>query len=137
MMGLGSVEIAEKKVAQNGAPVYLYNFGYKSEQKIPGTDYALGTPHAMDITFKFNNETPANPPDFLSGSNPDRFIASHKMAALWSSFARTGIPAADDVPEWPAYNLEDRPTMRIDTNCEVIYDRFNEELAMWRSVGKL
>ncbi|MEZ4657273.1 MAG: carboxylesterase family protein [Caldilineaceae bacterium] len=34
MMGLGSVEIAEKKAAQQGAPVYLYNFGYKSEMKI-------------------------------------------------------------------------------------------------------
>ena len=64
MMGLGSVEIAEKKAAQHGAPVYLYQFGYKSEVKIPGTDYALGTPHAMDITFKFNNETPENGPGF-------------------------------------------------------------------------
>ena len=58
MMGLGSIEIAQKKALQNGAPVYLYHFGYKSELKIAGTDYALGTPHAMDITFKFNNETP-------------------------------------------------------------------------------
>ena len=58
MMGLGSVDIAEKKVKQGGAPVYLYNFGYKSEKKIPDTDYALGTPHAMDISFKFNNEVP-------------------------------------------------------------------------------
>ena len=62
MMGLGSIEIAEKKAAQNGAPVYLYQFGYKSEMKIPGTEYAIGTPHAMDITFKFNNETPENGP---------------------------------------------------------------------------
>ena len=44
MMGLGSVDIAEKKAKQGGAPVYLYNFGYKSEKKIPDTDYALGTP---------------------------------------------------------------------------------------------
>jgi len=137
LMGLGSVEIAEKKAAQNGAPVYLYNLGYKSEVKIPGTDYALGTPHAMDITLKFNNETPANSPGFLSGSNPDRFIASHHMAELWTGFARTGRPAAVGVPEWPAYNLGDRPTMRIDTRCEVIHDRFGEELAMWRSIGEL
>jgi para-nitrobenzyl esterase len=137
MMGLGSVEIAEKKAAQKGAPVYLYNFGYKSEQKIPGTEYALGTPHAMDITFKFNNETPANEPSFLSGNNPDRFVASHNMAELWTNFARTGVPMADGVPQWPAYNLENRPTMQIDTHCEVIYDRFKDELAMWRSIGRL
>ena len=137
MMGLGSVEIAEKKAAQGGAPVYLYHFGYKSEMKIPGTDYAMGTPHAMDITFKFNNETPANDSGFLSGNRPDRFVASHNMAALWTSFARSGRPAAVGVPEWPAYTLEERASMRIDTRCEVMYNRFSEELAMWRAIGRL
>lgn len=137
MTGLGSVEIAEKKAAQNDAPVYLYHFGYKSEVKIPGTDYAVGTPHAMDITFKFNNETPGNGPGFFSGNNPDRFTASHTMAELWTSFARTGKPAAVGLPEWPAYALEDRSSMRIDTRCEVMHNRFSQELAMWRSVGRL
>jgi len=137
MMGLGSVEIAEKKAAQGGAPVYLYQFGYKSERKIPGADYALGTPHAMDITFKFNNETPANDPGFLSGSRPERFVASHNMAALWTGFARSGRPAAAGVPEWPAYTLAERASMRIDTKCEVMYNRFSEELAMWRAIGRL
>ncbi|MBN1933729.1 MAG: carboxylesterase/lipase family protein [Anaerolineae bacterium] len=137
MMGLGSIEIAEKKALQGDAPVYLYNFCYKSEQEIPGTGYALGTPHAMDISFKFNNETPTSPPGFLSGTNPDRFIASHKMAELWATFARTGKPAAADVPEWPAYTMAERATMRIDTECEVILNRFSQELAMWRAIGRL
>jgi para-nitrobenzyl esterase len=141
MMGLGSIEIAEKKAQQNGAPVYLYNFGYKSDMKIPGTDYSMGTPHAMDITFKFNNEVPPKkgeqPIMSFAGSNPDRYIASHKMAELWTTFARKGVPSADGVPEWPAYNLKDRATMRIDTECEIIYDRYKIELEMWRSIGKL
>lgn len=142
MMGLGSVTIAERKVKQGGAPVYLYNFGYKSEKKIPGTDYAMGTPHAMDISFKFNNEIPprdgsAPKESFFGGNNPDRFVASRHFAELWTTFARTGKPAAKDVPEWPAYNLKDRPTMRIDTKCEVINNRFAQELAMWRSLGKV
>ena len=137
MMGLGSVEIAEKKAAQQGAPVYLYNFGYKSEETIPGTAYALGTPHAMDITFKFNNETPDNKFGFLSGNNPDRFVASRKMAELWTTFARTGRPTAANVPTWPAYDLATRATMRIDTKCAVVFDRFREELAAWRLAGIL
>ena len=137
MMGLGSVEIAEKKAAQHGAPVYLYQFGYQSEVKVPGTDYALGTPHAMDIPFKFNNETPEAGPGVLSGNRPERFIASRQMAELWTRFARTGKPAAAGAPEWPAYGLPDRPSMRIDTRCEVINDRYHEELAMWRALGYL
>lgn len=142
MMGLGSVDIAEKKTAQPGAPVYLYNFGYKSEKKIPGTDYAMGTPHAMDISFKFNNEIPprdgsAPKESFFGGNRPERFVASLHFAELWTTFARTGKPAAKDVPAWPAYNLKDRPTMRIAEKCEVIENRFAGELAMWRSIGKL
>jgi para-nitrobenzyl esterase len=141
MMGLGSVEIAEKKAKQNGAAVYLYNFGYKSDMKIPGTDYPMGTPHAMDISFKFNNEVPpkeGEPPRMsFGGSRPDRYIASHNFAELWTTFARTGTPAAEGVPEWPAYDLKDRATMRIDAKCEVINNRFGEELDMWRSIGRL
>jgi para-nitrobenzyl esterase len=133
MMGLGSVEIAEKKAAQNAAPVYLYQLGYKSEVKLPGTDYAMGTPHAIDVTFKFDNEQ-ADVPGFLSGARPERCIAAHTMAELWTTFARTGKPAATGVPEWPAYNLETRPSLRIDTKCEVMYDRYCQELEMWRKI---
>jgi para-nitrobenzyl esterase len=142
MMGLGSVDIAEKKAMQKGAPVYLYNFGYKSEKKIPGTDYPMGTPHAMDIAFKFNNEiaprdgSPAKE-SFFAGNRPERFTASHHFAELWTTFARTGKPAAKGAPEWPAYNLKDKATMRIDTKCEIIKDRFHDEIKMWKEIGKL
>ncbi len=132
MMGLGSIIIAERKTEQHGAPAYLYNFGYKNENKIAGTDYAMGTPHAMDISFKFYNEQPQKDgtpgKSYWGGSRPERFIASHNMAELWSIFARTGKPAAKGVPDWPAYNLKDRSTMRIDTKCTVINDRYAEEL---------
>jgi para-nitrobenzyl esterase len=70
MMGLGSVDIAEKKAKQGGSPVYMYNFGYKSEVQIPGTDYEMGTPHAMDISFKFFNESAAKP-SFFGGAKPE------------------------------------------------------------------
>ena len=58
MMGLGSIVIAERKTKQHGAPVYLYNFGYKNEITIRVPDYPMGTPHAMEISFKFYNEEP-------------------------------------------------------------------------------
>lgn len=136
MMGLGSIEIAEKKAKQNGAPVYLYNFGYKSEVKLAGTEYALGTPHAMDISFKFFNES-ASKPSFFGGNKPERETASHNFAELWTNFAKTGKPSAKNAPEWAAYNLKDRPTMRIDTKLTVINKRFKKEVEMWRSIGKL
>jgi para-nitrobenzyl esterase len=59
------------------------------------------------------------------------------MAELWATFARTGKPAAGDVPEWPAYTLAERATLRIDTDCTVMRNRFSQELAMWRAIGRL
>ncbi len=141
MMGLGSILIAERKTEQNGAPAFLYNFGYKSGNKIPGTDYPMGTPHAMDISFKFNNEQPQKDgtpgSSYWGGASPERFAASHNFAEMWTTFARTGRPATKGAPEWPAYNLKERPLMRIDTKCEVINDRYAEELKMWREIGRL
>jgi len=135
--GLGSVYIAEKKTQQNGAPAYLYNFGYKNESKIPGTDYPFGTPHAMDIPFKFNNVVPSNTSNSwtMGGQRPERFTASHNMAEMWTTFARTGKPGAVGQPEWLPYSLSRRPTMRIDTRCEIFFDRNKAEREMWESLG--
>lgn len=73
----------------------------------------------MDITFKFNNEVPTEKggqeSSVLGGSSKDRYIASHKMAELWTTFARTRKTAGSEVPEWSAYDLVTRATMGIDT----------------------
>lgn len=130
-MGLGSIRIAERKSVQNGAPAYLYNFGYKSDSKVPGTDYEFGSMHAMDIPFKFYNVDSGWP-----GIRPERFVAAKNMTELWTSFARTGKPTANMQPEWPAYNLKSRPTLRIDVQCEVINNRFGAEREMWEAVLK-
>lgn len=137
MMGLGSIEIAEKKTVQGGAPAYLYNFGYKSEVKIKDTDYPIGTPHAMDIAFKFNNvrEDGLENASGMAGSRPESYKASLNFAELWTTFARTGKPGAKGQPEWPAYDLEKRPVYRIDTECEVIRDRNKLERELWTSLG--
>ena len=134
MMGLGSIEIAERKAAQRAAPAYLYNFGYKSEAKVPGTDYPMGSPHAADIAFKFNNVDAPGP---FSGSRPERMVASRNMAELWTTFARTGRPAAAGQPDWPPYDLTRRATMRIDAACTVIDDRDRAEREMWAALGYL
>jgi para-nitrobenzyl esterase len=134
MMGLGSIEIAEKKTAQGGAPAYLYNLGYKSGEKVPGTDYPMGSPHAMDIGLKFNNVTPST---FLMGNRPERLVASRNMAELWATFARTGRPAAAGQPAWPAYDLTRRATYRIDVECTVVTDRNRVEREMWTRLGYL
>ena len=112
--------------------MYLYNFGYKSETPVPGTDYPMGAPHAADIGFQFNNVSAPGP---FSGARPERLVASRNMAEMWTTFARTGRPAAAGQPTWPAYDLARRPTMRIDAACDVIDDRHSLEREMWRALG--
>jgi para-nitrobenzyl esterase len=59
------------------------------------------------------------------------------LAGLWTSFARTGKQLVKDQPEWPPYELVKRPTYRIDTECEVIYDRNKSERELWSALGYL
>ena len=56
---------------------------------------------------------------------------AHNMSELWSTFARTGRPAAKGQPEWPAYTTERRATMEIDAQCRVVDDPYRVEREMW------
>lgn len=123
--GIGARAIAERKVAQGGAPVYLYDFAYARGDMVPGTDYPFGTPHGLDMAVKFDNPV-APPPETglpaLTGPRPERFAMCHRMAELWTNFARNGRPSAAGQPEWPAYDRTTRPVMRIDLACRVERD---------------
>jgi para-nitrobenzyl esterase len=147
MIGIGAMTIAERKYAQHGASSYLYIFQHASSFLIPGTQFKMGTPHAMEIPYKFYNVQPAAPRagnagqeganagrgggGLMSISDPEAVKAAHNMAEMWSTFARTGHPAAKGQPEWPAYTTETRATMEIDTECNVVNDPYGLERKLW------
>ncbi len=144
MIALGAVTIAERKAAQRGAPAYLYVFKHENPSLIPGTQHKMGTPHAMEITYKFYNvpqpgqqSANAGPQGGNAGgglmgvSRPESVKAAHNMAELWSTFARTGKPSAKGQPEWPAYTAQTRATMEIDTDCTVANDPHPLERKLW------
>jgi para-nitrobenzyl esterase len=137
-MWLGSIEIAEKKVAQKAAPVYMYMFTHESNLIVPGTSHRLGAAHATEIWYKFDNvdvEGPKNAPGPpLIGTDPDRKQAALHMSEMWATFARTGRPGAKGQPSWPAYTPQKRSTMMIDTECKVEENPFGQELALWDSL---
>ena len=64
-------------------------------------------------------------------SGPEAVKAAHNMAEMWSTFARTGRPAAKGQPDWPAYTTERRATMEIDAECTVVNDPHPLERALW------
>ena len=118
------------------APLFVFpNTGVTFGNKGKETDYTFRTMHALDIPFKFYNVEPTKVGSTgMAGNLPERYRAARNMSELWATFAGTGTPAAKGQPEWPAYKLDTRPTMRIDTECRVIHNRFKEEIEMWKTV---
>jgi para-nitrobenzyl esterase len=137
---IGSTTIAERKYAQHAAPVFMYCFTHESERMIPGTQHIYGAAHAVEIVYKFNNVPSALGQLQTTGgggfadARPSSVQAAHNMSELWSTFARTGHPAAKGQPAWPAYDTTKRATMFIDAECKVINDPFSPERQVWDQV---
>ena len=134
MIGIGAMTIAERKYAQHGAAAYMYIFKHENPALIPGTQHKFGTPHAMEISYKFNNVQPGGTGGgggSMSITRPESVKAAHNMSEMWSTFARTGRPAAKGQPAWPAYTTEKRATMEIDAECTVVDDPYPLERKLW------
>jgi para-nitrobenzyl esterase len=139
---IGSTTIAERKYAQHGAPVFMYCFTHEFERLIAGTQHIYGAAHAVEIVYKFNNvpATGAAPSGQQTGgggfadARPSSVQAAHNMSELWSTFARTGHPAAKGQQAWPAYDTTKRATMFIDAECKAINDPYSLERQVWDRV---
>jgi len=130
-MGNDTITLAEVKSAQP-APVYLYRYDYSSNSPIAGTDWTLRAGHATEIAMKFYNyDIPA-----LEGNGPGVAEASKNMSSYWTSFARHGHPQVQGLPAWPRYELEHRPTMLINTQCQVVNDPDSPIRQLWESLRK-
>jgi para-nitrobenzyl esterase len=108
-------EQAIRKTALRAAPAYSYVYSWRT----PVLDDRLGSFHACEIAFTFDN---AEICDHYSGGTPDAFVLSKQISTAWVSFARTGNPNHDGLPQWPKYTAEQRATMYFDTPCEVLND---------------
>lgn len=125
---IGSTRIAEEKVQQGRAPVYLYRLTEGVTAPIPGTTFPTGASHALDIGLKFDNsgDRPGEP----DGGAALR-AAAKNMSRLWAGFAKTSVPHAEGQPAWPAYNLTSRPMMLIKAQCEVVNDQYPTIRQVW------
>jgi para-nitrobenzyl esterase len=120
-----AIKIAEAKVAQRAAPVFMYQLAYRNPTLVPGTRFPLGSPHASDINLKFANLDPT------ADLPPGQLATARHMSELWAGFAHRSRPAATGVPHWPAYTLKDRATMWIDPECKIVNDPDRPERLFW------
>jgi para-nitrobenzyl esterase len=94
-----AVRQAELKIQQHGAPVYLYSF----EWNTPCDDGRLRAFHTAELPLAMRLV-----------AHPEAEQLSRQISGAWAAFARTGKPGWLGLPAWPAYNLEERPTMIFD-----------------------
>ena len=55
------------------------------------------------------------------------------MSTTWISFARTGDPNNNNIPNWNPYNTETRHTMIFNPDCRAEQDFGKLERKIWRA----
>jgi para-nitrobenzyl esterase len=124
---LRSIELAERKAAAGGAPVWMYLFTWESQ--------ALGnlfkSSHAMEIPFVFDNPDVAP----MTGDTPERAELAETMSRAWTSFARNGNPNFEGLPRWPSYDAKARSTMLFNVPSKVEDDPRREERLAWDGIS--
>jgi para-nitrobenzyl esterase len=118
-----SVRLAERKVAQGRAPVYMYLFTWRS----PALNGRLRAPHTVEIPFVFDN---TDIPSVMTKSPTAKSLAQ-KTSSAWIAFARSGDPNHPGLPKWPAYDASERATMVFDTLCRIENDPGSAERRAW------
>ncbi len=87
---------AADRNAAGCAPVYFYQFTWES----PVLDSAFGSTHCIEIPFVFDNVALHRT---FTGGGADAVELGHRISRLWTSFARTGIPESEGIPQWEPY----------------------------------
>jgi para-nitrobenzyl esterase len=72
----------------------------------------------------------------MTGDGPERYPLQDRVSGAWAAFARTGNPSHKGLPNWPAYNAGQRPTMILNTECKVANDPHHEERLALASVKR-
>lgn len=117
---LSSYTIAERKLAQGTAPVYMYLFRWRS----PLRGGKLRSMHCMELPFVFDH---VDDLDFMTGTDPERYALAAEMSEAWVSFARTGNPNHGGLPEWPAFTASRRSTMVFGSSSRAVDDPYGDE----------
>lgn len=123
---MDAIAKAERKAAQNRAPVYMYLFAWE----IPSFGGKYKSSHGAELPFVF--DTLDNAPGMV-GSDPRRYPLAEKMSRAYVAFARTGNPHHAGLPAWNPYSIGERATMVFNYRCELVNDPRREDRMAWKS----
>jgi para-nitrobenzyl esterase len=127
-MRMSAITLAERKAALGQAPAYMYYFAWDTV----GFGGKYKAMHMSEIPFVFDNIDRA---DIMTHGLPEARALAAKVADAWIAFAKTGRPAAEGLPEWPAYSAGKRATMILDNDSRMIVDPDSEIRQFWAGRG--
>ncbi|MBR5255975.1 MAG: carboxylesterase/lipase family protein [Bacteroidales bacterium] len=104
-----ALQQAADRTAAGCAPVYYYQFTWET----PVLDGSLGSTHCIEIPFVFDNVLLHRT---FTGGGDEAIELGHRVSRLWTSFAKTGKPEAEGIPEWAAWPK--RLTIDIDSKIQ-------------------
>ena len=118
--------LAERKAAQESAPVWLYSFDWET----PVFHGKLKAYHALDVPFVFETIGAVDATDRGTVAHE----LAHRISSTWAAFARSGKPDNPQIPRWPNYTLAERATLILDRECRVAHDYGGTARALWKSI---
>jgi para-nitrobenzyl esterase len=65
------------------------------------------------------------------GLAPSAARLSRRMQFAWISFARTGNPGHERLPEWKPYDVDSRATMLLGRDCHAERAPLEQERKLW------
>ncbi len=126
--GLDAMLQAEAKSALGAAPAYLYTIDHKTTVGA----FEGVTPHGQDLPFIFGN-LDAWP--FISEVTAKEEQLRSVMTGAWAAFARDGVPAHPDMPQWLPYEPSLRATMLLGEGIRQRSDPFKFEREYMSRIG--
>ena len=120
-----AIRLAERQVKQ-GASVWMYRFDWES----PVLEGGLKACHALEIPFVWNTVKKPGV-EKLTGDALEREKLARDMQQAWIHFAKSGNPNTQELPDWPAYELEQRGVLIFNNEYTVVQDPNSEERKNW------
>ncbi|MEO7020491.1 MAG: carboxylesterase family protein, partial [Ktedonobacteraceae bacterium] len=113
-----AIRLAEAGVALE-QDTYMYEFAWRS----PQFDGRLGSCHALELAFVFDNLYQPENRGMVGSDGPQELATA--MHKAWVAFATTGNPG------WPCYDLTRRATMVFDTSSQLVDDPHAIKRGLW------
>lgn len=116
-----AIRLAEA-VGERGGSAHMYLFAERSD----AFDGLLGSCHALDLPFSWDNVDAPGTEIMVGEIGPARRALAARMADAWAAFA------AGDGPGWPAYEPGARSTIWLAADrTELVDDPFGTERRWW------